>query len=76
MLGRGGEGGGSGVGLGEGLAGQLLNYQANKPILDQLLKEAGFTGDNAIASLMGNLQHPPKKPEITASVPTPDRPVE
>ncbi len=51
MLGRNGNGtnGSSGVGLGEGLAGQLLSYQANKPILDRLLKEAGFQGDNAIS---------------------------
>ncbi|SCB10786.1 flotillin family protein [Rhizobium hainanense] len=57
MLGRnaGGTTGGSGVGLGEGLAGQLLSYQANKPILDRLLKEAGFDGDNAISALLGNL---------------------
>lgn len=58
MLGRNGNGatGGSGVGLGEGLAGQLLSYQANKPILDRLLKEAGFDGDNAISALLGNLE--------------------
>ncbi len=76
MLGRGGEGGSSGVGLGEGLAGQLLNYQANKPILDQLLKEAGFTGDNAISSLMGNLQQVPQKPEIKAPVQKTEKPIE
>ncbi len=58
MLGRGagGTAGGSGVGMGEGLAGQLLAYQANKPILDKLLKEAGFDGDNAVSALLGNLQ--------------------
>lgn len=57
MLGRNGNGtnGGSGIGLGEGLAGQLLSYQANKPILDRLLREAGFDGDNAISALLGNL---------------------
>jgi len=57
MLGRNGNGtnGSSGVGLGEGLAGQLLSYQANKPILDRLLKEAGFQGDNAISALLANL---------------------
>ncbi|MNL77616.1 hypothetical protein D3C87_2038390 [compost metagenome] len=61
MLGRGGgEGSGGGIGMGEGLAGQLLAYQANKPILDQLLKEAGFEGDNAVSSLLANLQEPPK----------------
>lgn len=58
MLGRGGAGAGgaSGIGMGEGLAGQLLAYQANKPILDRLLKEAGFEGDNAVSSLLANLQ--------------------
>lgn len=55
MLGRNGNGANGGVGLGEGLAGQLLSYQANKPILDRLLKEAGFDGDNAISALLGNL---------------------
>ena len=55
---------GSGGGVGEGLAGQLLAYQANKPILDQLLKEAGFEGDNAVSSLLANLQQPPaQKPK-------------
>ena len=44
------------VGMGEGLAGQLLAYQANKPILDQLLKEAGFEGENAVSSLLAGLQ--------------------
>ncbi|MFB2603863.1 hypothetical protein ACE04B_17960, partial [Rhizobium phaseoli] len=52
---RGGANGDSGIGMGDGLAGQLLAYQANKPILDKLLKEAGFEGDNAISSLLGNL---------------------
>ncbi|NNH28566.1 hypothetical protein C9413_03315 [Rhizobium sp. SEMIA 4085] len=43
------------VGMGEGLAAQLLSYQANKPILDRLMKEAGFDGDNAVSSLLDNL---------------------
>lgn len=58
MLGRGGTGGAggiNGIGMGEGLAGQLLAYQANKPILDRLMKEAGFEGDNAVSSLLANL---------------------
>jgi flotillin len=57
MLGRGNGNGatGGGIGMGEGLAGQLLAYQANKPILDRLLKEAGFEGDNAISALLANL---------------------
>src|SRR5262245_2803328 len=39
LLGRGGNGNGmgAGTGLGDGLAGQLLAYQANKPILDRIL---------------------------------------
>lgn len=44
------------IGMGQGLAGELLDYKANKPILDQLLKEAGFEGENAVSSLLANLQ--------------------
>jgi ribosomal protein L12E/L44/L45/RPP1/RPP2 len=59
------------------LAGQLRSYQANKPILDKLLKEAGFDGDNAISSLLGNLDGAkpaklvpaPVKPAIPAAPP-------
>ena len=67
MLGRGGANGDSGIGMGDGLAGQLLAYQANKPILDKLLKEAGFEGDNAISSLLGNLDS--AKPAASPVVP-------
>lgn len=81
MLGRGnGATGGNGIGLGEGLASQLLSYQANKPILDKLLKEAGFDGDDAISSLLGNLDGAkparpataaaPAKPATPAAAPT------
>jgi flotillin len=54
MLGRGGDGkgGGSGVGLGDGIAGQLLAYQANKPIIDRVLSEAGFSGSDPIQALL------------------------
>ena len=71
MLGRGnGANGDSGIGLGEGLAGQLLSYQANKPILDKLLKEAGFEGDDAISSLLGNLDGAkPARPAMPAAAP-------
>ena len=73
MLGRGAaDGGGRGIGMGDGLAGQLLAYQANKPILDQLLKEAGFEGDNAISSLLGNLEG--RKPETKAATPPAAKP--
>jgi flotillin len=71
MLGRGnGATGGNGIGLGEGLASQLLSYQANKPILDKLLKEAGFEGDDAISSLLGNLDGAkPARPATPAAAP-------
>jgi flotillin len=49
--------------MGEGLAGQLLAYQANKPIVDRLLKEAGFEGDNAVSALLGGIE---KKEPSTA----------
>lgn len=61
MLGRGAAGGvgGGGIGLGEGLAGQLLAYQANKPILDQILREAGFNGGgDAVKALLGGIETP------------------
>jgi flotillin len=66
MLGRGGNGAGNGhgngVGLGDGIAGQLLAYQANKPILDRLLKEAGFDGTDPIKALLGGIEAPVAKP--------------
>jgi uncharacterized membrane protein YqiK len=58
MLGRNGGGDGKGgVGLGDGIAGQLLAYQANKPVVDRILKEAGF-GNNgdAISSLLDGIE--------------------
>jgi flotillin len=68
MLGRGGgdaNGHGNGVGLGDGIAGQLLAYQANKPILDRLLKEAGFVGADPIKALLGGIENP-AAPPVTA----------
>ncbi|MBB4232203.1 hypothetical protein GGD56_006098 [Rhizobium mongolense] len=44
--------------MGEGFAAQLLSYQANKPILDRLMKEECFDGDNAVPSLLDNLEQP------------------
>ncbi|HTO33590.1 MAG TPA: hypothetical protein VL202_20815 [Pararhizobium sp.] len=38
--------------MGEGLAGQLLAYQANKSILDKLLKEAGFEGEFSLGPMI------------------------
>jgi flotillin len=54
-LGSGASDGGGGMGgFGEGLAGQLLSYQTNKPIVDRILREAGFAeGGNAVDSLLG-----------------------
>ena len=57
LRGAGGDGNGS-VGLGEGLAGQLLAYQANKPIIDRVLREAGFTGPNPLDALLGGTATP------------------
>jgi uncharacterized membrane protein YqiK len=59
MLGRGATGAGNGVGLGDGLAGQLLAYQANKPIIDRVLREAGFLGANPLDALLGATETPP-----------------
>ena len=61
MLGRGGSSGGgngNGVGLGDGIAGQLLAYQANKPILDRILQEAGFAGEDPIKALLAATETP------------------
>jgi flotillin len=47
---------GPGVGLGDGLAGQLLSLQANRPILNSILAEAGFSGgSNALDTLLGSV---------------------
>ncbi|MGD9920123.1 MAG: flotillin family protein [Pseudorhodoplanes sp.] len=69
MLGRGGDGNGHGnaVGLGDGIAGQLLAYQANKPVLDRLLKEAGFVGADPIQALLGGIETPATGP-VTATL--------
>lgn len=58
MLGRGASGEGNGVGLGDGIAGQLLAYQANKPIIDRVLREAGFIGPDPLAALLNATQTP------------------
>ncbi len=55
LSGSSGDGASGGMGgFGEGLAGQLLSYQTNKPIVDRILREAGFAdGGNAVDSLLG-----------------------
>ena len=64
MLGRGaaGGGGGNGIGLGDGLAAQLLAYHANKPIIDRVLREAGFTGSDPLAALLNGTETPARPP--------------
>jgi flotillin len=49
----GGNGSGNGsVGFGEGLAGQLLQVHALKPLIDEILKQSGFkAGDDPIKAL-------------------------
>ena len=79
MLGRGGSSGGNGVGLGDGIAGQLLAYQANKPIIDRILHEAGFAGADPIKALLGGMETPPQavspKADGAAKAPKSDGPV-
>jgi flotillin len=65
MLGRGGDGNGHGIGLGDGIASQLLAYQANKPILDRILKEAGFVGADPMKAILGGIDNPAANP-VTA----------
>ena len=60
-----GNGHGNGIGLGDGIASQLLAYQANKPILDRLLKEAGFVGADPLKALLGGIENPAASP-VTA----------
>jgi uncharacterized membrane protein YqiK len=51
-FGGGASGTGQGVGFGEGLAGELLKVHAMKPIIDQVLKQAGFQpGDDPVKAL-------------------------
>jgi flotillin len=49
----GGNGSGNGsVGFGEGLAGQLLQVHALKPLIDEILKQSGFkAGDDPVKAL-------------------------
>jgi flotillin len=53
-LGRGNSGSGSvaGGGTSDNLLSMLLAYRAQAPMVDQLLKESGFTGADPMASLM------------------------
>jgi flotillin len=58
LMGRNGAGGGAGggIGLGDGLASQLLSVSAFKPIIDNILSEAGFAaGPDALSSLTAAL---------------------
>src|SRR5262249_1256427 len=49
---------GSGIGLGDGIAGQLLSYQAHKPIIDRILPAAGLDGPDPLKALLGGTQSP------------------
>lgn len=45
----------------DGLMGQLLSYRANAPVIDQLLKEAGFTeGSDLVNRLLAGAQPVPQ----------------
>jgi flotillin len=47
-----GEAGDGGVGFGEGLAGQLLKVHALKPMIDEVLRQAGYkSGDDPVKAL-------------------------
>lgn len=56
--------GGLGAGASQGgaagpiadLSSQLLSYGAQKPIMDAILSQAGFTGGNAVEALLGGTQ--------------------
>jgi flotillin len=62
----------AGIGLGDGLAGQLLALQANKPIVNSILAEAGFSGGgNALDTLLRSVTaKEPIKVEGTPDVPS------
>jgi flotillin len=70
MLGRGsanGHGSG-GLGLGDGLAAQLLSVSASKPMIDNILSEAGFpAGPEALTSLTSALAQ--RKADVAAEAP-------
>lgn len=69
---------GAGIGLGDGLAGQLLSLQANRPILNSILAEAGFSGgSNALDTLLGSVTaKEPIKVEGRTDAPGPIAPSE
>jgi len=71
LLGRGGNGhanGNGGLGLGDGLAAQLLSVSAFKPMIDNILLEAGFpSGPDALTSLTSALAQ--RKAEVAAEAP-------
>jgi len=52
---RGAGGSGGALGGGGSLVEQLLSYQGQKPVLDKILQEAGFSGANAIDALTNGL---------------------
>jgi flotillin len=49
--------GGNSAGPISDLSSQLLSYGAQKPILDAILTQAGFSGGNPIDALLNGTQH-------------------
>ncbi len=72
-----GEAGEGGVGFGEGLAGQLLKVHALKPMIDEVLRQAGYRpGDDPVKALSAVLladqaAAPPAPPPGSADPATP-----
>ncbi len=52
-----GEGAHGGGPIGD-LTSQLLSYGAQKPIMDAILSQAGFSGHNAVDALLNGTQRP------------------
>ena len=67
---------GVGVGMGEGLAGQLLQVHAFKPIIDEVLRQAGFRpGDDPVKALAAAITDDGKQnPAIAGEIAPTDSP--
>ena len=72
MFGAGGaaESGNGGVGFGEGLAGQLLQVHALKPMIDEILRQGGFKpGDDPVKALAAMVTRAPDKQAVVTTAP-------
>lgn len=58
--------GGGAESFGDGLTGQLLRYRAQAPVLDEILRQAGFEGKDPIAAFTGGLAPQAKRPPAGA----------